>query len=68
MKAYKSPDGKLTIVDTGHSMFVRIAEMESSATYHIETKMSDNVQDFEGLTEDMSVDKVFEYVDKNYKR
>jgi predicted secreted acid phosphatase len=63
MKAYKSPDGCLTIVDTGHSMFVRIEKMEEGRTYHIMTKMGDSVKDFEELHEGMSVDEIFDFVD-----
>lgn len=63
MKAYKSPDGRLTIVDTGHSMFVRIEKMEAGRTYHIMTKMGDNVKDFEELHDGMSVDEIFDFVD-----
>ena len=68
MKAYKSPYGNPTIVDTGHSMFVRVAAMEQGRSYHIETKMSDSVKDMEGLHDEMTVNEIFEFVDKNYIR
>jgi hypothetical protein len=66
MKAYKSPDGKLSIVDTGNSMFVRIEKMKAGVTYVIETKMSDNVKDIEDLNDGMTVGEMFEVVDKRF--
>lgn len=67
MKAYKSPYGNPTIVDTGHSMFVRVAAMEQGVTYVIETKEDGKVVDFEELHEGMTVYAIFEFVDENYK-
>lgn len=67
MKAYKSPYGNPTIVDTGHSMFVRIAAMEQGVTYVIETKEDGKVVDFEELHDGMTVDSIFEFVDENYR-
>lgn len=64
MKAYKSPDGRLTIVDTGDSMYVRIPGMKEGIAYLVVTKEGGNVREFEELHDGMTFEQIFAFVDE----